>query len=445
MMWTLITGFLVMFMQAGFAMVETGLCRAKNVSHTMAMNFMVYPLGMLGFYVCGFAFMFGGLGSASTMGGPGVMDGVWSINGWNILGTKGFFLQGEFYDTSVFALFFFQMVFMDTTATIPTGAAAERWKYSAFMLYSLALGTIMYPIYGNWVWGGGWCSQLGVKLGLGHGTVDFAGSSVVHLQGGIIAFWFAKLIGPRVGKYNKDGSVNVIPAHNIAMCVIGTFILAFGWFGFNPGSSLAGVDLRNAMSVVNTMLASATGALAATLWIWKVRGNKPDTSMMCNGMLAGLVAITAPCAFVGSFSACIIGLIAGIIVVESVFLIERKLKIDDPVGAISVHGANGLWGVISVGIFADGTYGDGWNGAPGMVKGILFGDGGQLASQLIGAAACLTYVSIISIVVYKVVEAIVGNRVTAEVEVEGLDIPEMGCLGYCGVVMDKASESPVSK
>jgi Amt family ammonium transporter len=457
MMWTLITGFLVMFMQAGFAMVETGLCRAKNVSHTMAMNFMIYPLGMLGFYVCGFAFMFGGLGSAGTMGGPAVMNGVWSVgDGWNIIGTKGFFLQGEFYDTSVFALFFFQMVFMDTTATIPTGAAAERWKFSAFMLYGVALGTIMYPIYGNWVWGGGWCSQLGSKLSLGHGTCDFAGSSVVHLQGGIIAFWFAKMMGPRVGKFNKDGTANVIPPHNIAMCVIGTFILAFGWFGFNPGSSLAGTDLRNAMSVVNTMLASATGAMAATLWIWKVRGNKPDTSMMCNGMLAGLVAITAPCAFVGSFSACIIGLIAGILVVEAVFFFERKMKIDDPVGAISVHGVNGLWGVLSVGIFADGKYGQGFNttgvttylGTSGAdlkgVTGILFGDAGQLAAQAIGAAACLAYVSIISIVVYKVIDAIVGNRVSAQTEVEGLDVPEMGAPGYCGMVMDKSSESPVS-
>src|SRR5579883_2496400 len=330
-MWTLVTGFLVMFMQAGFAMVESGLCRAKNASHTMAMNFMIYPLGMLGFYVCGYAFMFGGSGSAATMGGPAVMDGVFSIKGWNIIGTKGYFLQGNFYDVSVFALFFFQMVFMDTTATIPTGAAAERWKFSAFMVYGLFLGTIMYPIYGNWVWGGGWCSQLGAKLGLGHGTCDYAGSSVVHLQGGIIAFWFAKLIGPRVGKFNKDGSANVIPAHNVPMCVIGTFILAFGWFGFNPGSSLAGTDLRVAMCVVNTMLASATGALFATMWVWKVRGSKPDTTMMCNGMLAGLVAITAPCAFVGSFSACIIGAISGILVVESVFFVERKLKIDDPV------------------------------------------------------------------------------------------------------------------
>jgi Amt family ammonium transporter len=453
MVWTLVTGFLVMFMQAGFALVETGLCRAKNASHTMAMNFMIYPLGMLGFYVCGYAFMFGGSGSAGTMGGPAVMDGMWRIgntpgqtDGWGLLGIKGFFLSGTFYDVSVFALFFFQMVFMDTTATIPTGAAAERWRFSAFMLYGLAVGTIMYPIYGGWVWGGGWLSQLGTKLGLGHGTVDFAGSSVVHAQGGIIAFWFAKLIGARLGKYNRDGTPNVLPAHNVTLCVLGTFILAFGWFGFNPGSSLAGTDLRNAMTVVNTMLASATGALFATLWIWKVRGNKPDTTMMCNGMLAGLVAITGPSAFVSSIGACIIGLVAGILVVESVLFIERKLKIDDPVGAISVHGTNGLWGLISVGLFADGTYpGWGFNNVDGPVKGLFYGDASQLLAQLIGCGACLVYLSFISITVYYVIEKIVGNRVPKEVEMEGLDMPEMGVLGYSGFVMDKAGESPVSK
>jgi Amt family ammonium transporter len=461
MVWTLITGFLVMFMQAGFAMVETGLTRAKNASHTMAMNFMIYPLGMLGFYVCGYAFMFGGLGSASTMGGPAVMDSAWRIGdpatGWQIIGTKGFFLSGTFYDVSVFALFLFQMVFMDTTATIPTGACAERWKFPAFMMYGLAVGTVMYPIYGNWLWGGGWCSQLGAKVGLGHGSCDFAGSSVVHAQGGIIAFWFAKMMGPRLGKFNRDGSVNVIPAHSVPMCVIGTFILAFGWFGFNPGSSLAGTDLRIAVVATNTMLASATGALFATIWIWKVRGNKPDTTMMCNGMLAGLVAITAPCAFVTSWAACLIGAISGVLVVESVFFFERKLKIDDPVGAISVHGTNGLWGLLSLGLFADGTYGQGFNnvgatdylGTTGAtlkgVTGLFYGDPKQFVAQLIAAGACIAYVSFISIVVYKVIEVTIGNRVKAEVEVEGLDVPEMGVAGYAGVVLDKIGESPVSK
>ena len=447
MTWILFTGMLVMFMQAGFALVETGLCRAKNAAHTMAMNFLIYPLGMIGFYVCGFAFMFGGVGSVGTVGGPNVLDGMLTINGWNFLGTKGYFLTGSYYDASVFAIFFFQMVFMDTTATIPTGACAERWKYSSFMLYGLAVGTIMYPIYGNWVWGGGWCSQLGMRCGLGHGTCDFAGSSVVHLQGGVIAFWFAKMLGPRTGKFNKDGSANVIPAHNIPMVLLGTFILAFGWFGFNPGGSLAGTDLRNAMSVVNTMLASATGALATTLWVWKVRGNKPDPSFMCNGMLAGLVAITAPCAFVNSVCACIIGIVAGILVIEGVFFVERSLRIDDPVGAIAVHGANGLWGVLALGLFADGSYGEGLNGVPGRVTGLFYGDKGQFLAQLIGGLSCIAYVSIISIVVFKTISAITGGtqRPDVAVEVDGLDIPEMGCMGYCGVVLDKASESPVSR
>src|SRR5882724_7265472 len=371
-MWTLVTGFLVMFMQAGFALVETGLCRAKNSSHTMAMNFMIYPMGMLGFYVCGFAFMFGGFGAIGTMGGYAGLNHEITINiaghPFGILGWKGFLLQGAGYDTAAFALFLFQMVFMDTTATIPTGAAAERWKFSAFMLYGCAIGTIMYPVFGNWVWGGGWLSQLGVNFGLGHGHVDFAGSSVVHLQGGVIALIFAWLIGPRIGKYNKDGSINPMPAHNIPMAILGTLILAFGWFGFNPGSTLSGTDLRIAVVATNTMLASATGCLAACLWMWWRKG-KPDPSMACNGMLAGLVAITCPCAFVTGTGACALGLVSGFLVVESVFFFD-KIGIDDPVGAISVHGINGAWGCLSLGLFGDGAYGQGWNGVHGyMVNG----------------------------------------------------------------------------
>jgi Amt family ammonium transporter len=367
-MWTLITGFLVMFMQAGFALVETGLCRAKNAGHTMAMNFMIYPMGMLGFYVCGFAFMFGGLGGIGTMGGYAGLNHeiTWNIFGhpFGILGWKGFMLQGAGYDTAAFALFLFQMVFMDTTATIPTGAAAERWKFSAFMIYGCCIGTIMYPLFGNWVWGGGWLSQLGTNFGLGHGHVDFAGSSVVHMQGGVIGFIFAWLIKPRYGKYDKTGKlVHPIMPHNIPFVMLGTFILAFGWFGFNPGSTLAGTDLRIAVVAVNTMLASATGALAATLWMWWFKTKKPDPSMMCNGMLAGLVAITAPCAFVSAGGAALIGLISGILVVEAVFFFDR-IGIDDCVGALSVHGVNGAWGCLSIGLFADGTYGDGWNGVP---------------------------------------------------------------------------------
>jgi Amt family ammonium transporter len=449
-MWTLITGFLVMFMQAGFALVETGLCRAKNAGHTMAMNFMIYPMGMLGFYLCGFAFMFGGLGGIGTMGGYAGLNHevTWNIFGkpFGIIGMKGFLLQGAGYDTAAFALFLFQMVFMDTTATIPTGGAAERWKFSAFMIYGCCIGTIMYPLFGNWVWGGGWLAQLGSNFGLGHGHVDFAGSSVVHMQGGVIALMFCWLIGPRYGKYDKNGKiVHPIVPHNLPFAMLGTFILAFGWFGFNPGSSLAGTDLRIAVVAVNTMLASATGALGATLWMWWVRTKKPDPSMMCNGMLAGLVAITCPCAFVSAGGASLLGLIAGILVVESVFFFDR-IGIDDCVGAISVHGTCGAWGCLSLGLFADGTYGDNWNGVPGKVTGLFYGGGiSQLIAEFIGVTTCFVTLSILAFIVYKIAEVLVGNRVSQEVEIEGLDLPEMGVPGYSGFVLDKQSETPMLK
>ncbi|MDP3789752.1 MAG: ammonium transporter [Candidatus Omnitrophota bacterium] len=447
--WMLLCGFLVMFMQPGFAMVETGLTRAKNVAHTMAMNFLVYPLGMLGFYVCGFALMFGGLGAMGTLGGYAGLNHEFTISlfgkSFGLFGTRGFCLTGASYDVGVFALFLFQMVFMDTTATIPTGALAERWKFLSFFIFSLFVGTIIYPIFGNWVWGGGWLATLGQNFGLGHGHVDFAGSSVVHLTGGVIALIGAWVVGPRLGKFNHDGSANPIPGHNIPMAVIGTFILAFGWFGFNAGSTLAGTDLRISVIATNTMLASATGALAATLWMWMVRTKKPDPSMMCNGMLAGLVAITAPCAFVNSVSACIIGLISGVLVVEAVYFVEGKLKLDDPVGAISVHGVNGAWGCIALGLFADGTYGDGWNGVAGTVKGLFYGDSSQLIAQLIGIASNFIYVGLISFTIFKLIEAIVGNRVDPDAEIGGLDIPEMGVIGYSGVKMDKHSETPIPK
>ncbi len=441
MMWTLITGFLVMFMQAGFAMVETGFTRAKNAAHTMAMNMMIYPLGMLGFYICGFAFMFGGVGALATLGGYAGLDHEFTISlfgkDFGLVGLKGFFLAGSSYDVAIFTMFLFQMVFMDTTATIPTGAMAERWKYLSFFIYGWLVGTIIYPIYGNWVWGGGWLSALGRNFGLGHGHVDFAGSSVVHMTGGVIALVGAWLIGPRDGKYNKDGTPNPILGHNIPMAVIGTFILAFGWFGFNPGSTLAGTDLRIAVVATNTMLASAAGAMAATLWVWIARFKKPDPSMMCNGMLAGLVAITAPCAFVNSISACGIGLVAGVLVVEGFLLIERRLKIDDPVGAIAVHGLNGAWGCLALGLFADGTYGDGWNGVPGAVTGLFYGDVSQFVAQCIGVLSNIAYVGLMSLIIFKLIDLVVGNRVDRETE--------MGVPGYSGALLDKASETPVSR
>jgi ammonium transporter, Amt family len=450
MMWVLITGFLVMFMQAGFAMVEAGLTRAKNVAHTIAMNFLVYPLGMLGFYVCGFALMFGGFGALGTLGGFDGLNSEFSFSlgghSFGLFGMKGFFLNHSTYDVGILAMFLFQMVFMDTTATIPTGSMAERWKFSSFFIYGIFVGTIIYPIYGNWVWGGGWLATLGKEFGLGHGHVDFAGSSVVHLTGGVLALIGAAILGPRLGKYNKDGSANAIPGHNLAMAAIGTFILAFGWFGFNSGSTLAGVDLRISVVAVNTMIASATGAIASVLYMWLYRTKKPDPSMMLNGMLAGLVAITAPCAFVSVGGAAIIGLISGVLVIEATLFIDQRLRVDDPVGAIAVHGVNGLWGCLALGLFADGTYGEGWNGVAGTVTGLFYGGGlSQFYAQLIGVTANIIYVGSIGWLVFKFTEKVVGNRVKPQDELMGLDIPEMGVEGYSGVKMDKNSETPLSR
>ena len=446
--WTLITGFLVFFMQAGFAMVETGLTRAKNAAHTMAMNLFVYGLGGFGFWACGFALMFGGVGSLGTLGGFDGLNQEFTIklfgHVFGLIGTKGFFLSGV-YDVGVFTLFLFQVVFMDTAATIPTGAMSERWKFVSFTIYGVLVGALIYPLFGNWVWGGGWLSQLGTNFHLGHGHVDFAGSSVVHMTGGVIALVGAWILGPRMGKYNKDKSPNAIPGHNIPMAVIGAIILAFGWFGFNPGSTLAGGDLRISVVAVNTLIASVTGAISSTLWMWLVRTKKPDPTMMINGLLAGLVAITAPCAFVNVQSAGLIGVIAGLLAVEGAFFVERKLRVDDPVGAIAVHGINGDWGCLALGLFADGTYGDGWNGVSGTVRGLFYGDASQLAAEYIGVLTNFITIGLISWIIFKLIGLGVGNRVSADTEMEGLDVPEMGTEAYVGIKMDKNSETPLSR
>jgi Amt family ammonium transporter len=436
--WTLLAGFLVMFMQAGFALVETGFTRAKNAAHTMSMNFMVYPIGMLGFWVCGYALQMGGVGAVGALGGTAPLNNEFTVtlfgHPFGLFGTNGFFLSGTSYDVGVFALFLFQMVFMDTAATIPTGAMAERWKFSAFCIFGLFMGMLVYPLFANWVWGAGWLSQLGKEFGLGHGHVDFAGSSVVHMVGGVAALAGAMVLGPRIGKYTKEGEPVAMPGHDIPMALLGTFILAFGWFGFNPGSTLAGGDLRIAVVAVNTMLAGTAGAIAAMLYVW-VRMGKPDPSMLANGMLAGLVAITAPCAFVTSVSSVVIGAIAGVLVVMSVLFIERTLKVDDPVGAISVHGVCGAFGALSVGLFADGAYGDGWNGVPGTVRGLFYGDASQLVAQSVGVLTCFVFVFVSFYAFFKLVDVLIGNRVSADVELEGLDIPEMGALAYPDFVL----------
>jgi ammonium transporter, Amt family len=431
--WTLLTGFLVMFMQTGFAMVETGFTRAKNAAHTFSMNYMVYPIGMFGYWVCGFAMQMGGVGAIAALGGTPPLTGEFSINlfgkTWDLMGTRGFFLGGDVYDVGVFALFLFQMVFMDTAVTIPTGAMAERWKWSSFLVYGFFMSMFVYPLFGNWVWGGGWLADLGVNFGLGHGHVDFAGSSVVHMVGGVAALAGAIVLGPRIGKFTKDGKPVAIPGHHIPMALVGTLILAFGWFGFNPGSTLAGTDLRIAVVATNTMLAGTGGAITSMIYMmWKF--GKPDPSMMANGMLAGLVAITAPCAFVTAPVSMLIGGIAGVLVCAAVFFVEGTLKVDDPVGAISVHGVNGAWGVLSLGLFADGKYGDGWNGVAGTVTGLFYGDGKQFVAQCIGTLTCIVFVFVSFYVFFKVVDKIIGNRVSAEVELQGLDLPEMGALAY---------------
>jgi len=461
--WALIAGFLVMFMQAGFMLVETGLCRAKNASHTAAMNFMIYPLGCLGFWIYGFAIGWGnwwngpvppgwyaslgpglstlnhgwGLGAATDA--AGALTGVFQ---YGIIGLKGWFLNGAVNDVGVMTIFFFMMVFMDTTATIPTGVMAERWAWRNFILYGLWIA-LPYCLYANWVWGGGWLAQAGLNWGLGHGAVDFAGSGVVHAMGGIIGLAGGIVLGPRIGKYDKNGRPQPIPGHNIPIVVLGTFILAFGWFGFNPGSTLAGTDLRISFVVVNTMLASITGAIGAMVAL-EVKGLKHDPSMLCNGMLAGLVAITAPCAFVSPWAGALIGLVAGVIVVYAVLFIER-IGIDDCVGAISVHGVGGLWGVLSVGIFANGEYGAGWNGvvreamvsqygADG-VRGLLYGDVSQFFAQVLDCGVVAVFGFAMAYVWFKLSNLITPIRVPRDVEIGGLDIPEVGAPGYPDFVL----------
>jgi len=438
--WTLVTGFLVMFMQAGFAIVETGLCRAKNANHTMMMNFMVYGVGMFAYWLIGFAIQMGGVGAVANLGGTPPLNSEFTITlfgkAFGLWGQNGLFLVHKgTYDVAVLVLFLFQMVFMDTALTIVTGAAAERWKYAAFIISSFLMGAFTYPIFANWAWGGGWLANLGANFNLGKGYCDFAGSGVVHAVGGVTALALSMIIGPRIGKYTREGKPNAILAHDIVIVLTGCFILAFGWFGFNPGSTLGASgngSLRIGSVAVNTMLAGMAGSFGAMLYMW-LRYRKPDASMSGNGLLAGLVAITAPSGFVNPVGSVIIGVIAGVLVCISVEFVDRVLKVDDPVGAISVHGTNGLWGVLSIGLFADGksNYGGSWNGVTGSVTGLFYGDnGGQLVAQLIGIVTLLGFVFTLSFVFNLLIDWVVGQRVSAKSELQGLDLPEMGALGY---------------
>jgi Amt family ammonium transporter len=399
----------------------------------MAMNYLVYSIGILGFWAVGFALQMGGVGAMGTFGNDATLAREITINvaghQLGLFGATGFFLSPGVFTSGVAAMFLFQMVFMDTAATIPTGALTERWRLPSFVAFSVVISTIIYPLFANWVWGGGWLSALGKELGLGHGHVDFAGSSVVHMTGGVMAFVGAKMVGPRAGKYGPHGEVYPIPGHNLAMVVLGTFILAFGWFGFNAGSSLAGTDLRIAIIAVNTMLASAAGAAMAYRHTKKKFGTltSPCAATAC---WPGWWPSPPPAPSVSAPIAVLIGGVAGMLVVESALFIERRLRIDDPVGASSVHGVCGAWGALSVGLFANGTYGDGLNGVPGPVRGLFHGDAGQLVASVTGIVTNVIWVGSVTAITLAVLGKMVGNRVHVQDEITGLDIPELGVPGY---------------
>jgi len=440
--WTLNTGYLVLFMQAGFALLTCGLVRKKNAGHLMMLNFAAYVFAFIAYYAVGYAFQFGAVAlnaAPANLGGtPTLNHFLLGSGSWGFLGGKGFFLTGPAYDAGSSCLALFQVVFMETAGYIIVGSICERITFGAFLLCELFVGAILYPVFGCWGWGGGWLSQIGASMGLGHGYVDFAGSTVVHAVGGFCAMALSVVLGPRLGKFGADGKPRAFPAHNLVYVVSGTFILLFGWMGFNPGSTLGATDLRIAQVAINTNLAAIAGSATAIL-IWYLMFGKPDVTMACNGMLAGLVAITAPCAFVSPTSSVIIGILAGALVCFGVLFNDRVTKIDDPCGAISVHGFCGILGGVCVGLFADGTYGAGWNGigaasymgqAGKGVTGLFYGDSSQLVAQLIGAAVCAAWAFGATFAVFKVVNAIKPMRVGAAAEQEGLDVPEFGLLAY---------------
>lgn len=399
--WVLMCGFLVMFMQPGFAMLESGFTRAKNAANIMMKNLMDFSIGALSYWAIGFAIMYG------------TMEGLNWLMGWS-----GFFLMGDAYDVVTIQSWFFQMVFAATAATIVSGCVAERCKFSTYILISIVVTAVIYPLYGHWIWGGGWLSQLG--------ALDFAGSGVVHALGGWIGLAGALVLGPRFGKYKKDGTPNAIPGHSITMATLGVFILWFGWFGFNCGSTLVGTDLRISVIAANTTLAAAAGLVVAMIMTWKLHG-KPDVGMAGNGAIAGLVGITAGCAWVTPLSSVVIGAVAGVLVVAGVWFLDWVLHVDDPVGAVSVHGICGAWGLLALGIFADGTYGG--------VAGLLYGDSGFFLIQALSVVVNFAWAFGLGVLVFWVLKKTIGIRVSPEEELEGLDIGEHGMSAYPNYVM----------
>lgn len=399
MIWLIVTGSLVFFMQAGFALVETGLTRAKNATNIIMKNLMDFCIGSIVFWMIGWGFMYG----ADALGG--------------LIGFGDFF-KGPMDDPKFYRDWFFQVVFAATAATIVSGAMAERTQFKSYLLYTAFISALIYPISGHWIWGGGWLSKLGFH--------DFAGSTVVHSVGGWAAFVGAAVLGPRLGKYVKvDGKVSVkaFPGHNIPLAALGVFILWFGWYGFNPGSTLSGMSADISRVAVTTTLAASAGAVAALFlsWLWF---KKPDASMTMNGALAALVAITAPCAVVSPGAAVAIGLIAGVLVVLSVEFVDKVLKIDDPVGAISVHAVNGVFGTLAVGI---------WGNVEGVAVGVLHGGGfRQLGVQALGVVAVAGWVLVTSAILFLAIKAIFGLRVSEKEELVGLDLSEHKTEAYHG-------------
>ena len=404
-MWTLITAFLVFLMQAGFAMVEAGFTRQKNSANIVMKNLMDFGISSLAYWAIGFALMFG------------VGNALFGTSGWFLGGGEGTFDSLSWATPPLTAKWLFQVVFAGTTATIVSGAMAERTKFPAYLIYSALISGIIYPVSGHWIWGGGWLAS--------REFLDFAGSTVVHSVGGWAALMGALILGPRLGKYGKDGRPRAMPGHSMPLAILGVFLLWFGWFGFNPGSTMA-ATASIADIAVTTNLAAAAGAITAMFVIW-IKGKKPDVGMTANGALAGLVGITAGCAFVENWAAVVIGAAAGLVVVFSVLFFDR-IKIDDPVGAISVHGTCGVLGTLAVGLFASPRLVD----AAGIGREGLFYGGGlaQLGVQALGVVAVAAWALGASALVFAAIKATVGLRVTAEEEIEGLDIGEHGMWGY---------------
>ncbi|MFQ5668697.1 MAG: ammonium transporter [Candidatus Binatia bacterium] len=413
--WTLITAMLVFFMNLGFGLVESGLCRAKNCVNILAKNFIVFGVSSIAFLVIGWGLMFG---DGNTLFGT---HGLFFLHGLDNSPATGDAYRGVYgainwTSVPLWAKFFFQLVFAGTAATIVSGVVAERIKFLSFVVFSFVIVGIMDPITGHWIWGGGFLANLGMY--------DFAGSTVVHSVGGWAGLAGALLLGPRIGKY-KEGRVNPIPGHNMTAAATGVFVLWLGWFGFNPGSTMAADVNAIAHVCVTTNTAAAAASLSALVTAIILLG-KPDLSMILNGCLAGLVAITAPCAFVSVGSSLVIGLIAGFLVVVAVLFFDR-IQIDDPVGALSVHLVNGVWGTLAIGLFADAA------AAPvsGPQNGLFYGGGfGQLGAQLLGVIAVGAYTLSVALIAWAIIRAVMGLRVSAAEELEGLDIGEHGNIAY---------------